>query len=404
MADIEKFDGRKSRRSDSKTEAGKVGNALNFALTAGTVGLGLALLDQEQAAASSADSKASFSHDDDGRSDSSVSADQAVPGIDHSKTADHALHVTNADNGPAATNGGEIAARTAAASTLTSESTPETLRHASDSAPSPAAANDGNTANSANDVATVSTPTDTGHSPSAAHINSAEGGTIEGAHGASSVIDSNDALSAAGDALKAVGDVANNLLGDGGGLGVVPMIAETVDTLVGKDGVLGALVGEHNSDVLGGLTVTSNEILEGLVGKDGALGGVLGGGLVGDGDGGVATALTGSHGGIVGGLINAAVGLLGGGASSEAAADGGATAHASDAASTQGVGVTETQADVASGAPSNMFEVAHAALQITEGVADAITPTLTFVGQPIIEDDAHTDTDHSIHVSIQHVA
>ena len=53
---------------------------------------------------------------------------------------------------------------------------------------------------------------------------------------------------------------------------------------------------------------------------------------------------------------------------------------------------------------SNMFEVANAALQITEYVTDALTPTLAFVGQPIIETDAHADTDNSSITLTHHVA
>lgn len=371
MANVDKLDGRKGRRSDSKTEIGKADNTLNFALTAGAVGLGLALLETRQAAAGT-DSKSGLP-DDDRKSDTSVSADQAVPSIDHSRTADHMVHENFANGGgPAVASGDEISAETAAASS--SESSPETLQQASESASSLAAADDAAAGNTTHDVATVMASTDTGISASTVHTNSEGDRAFEGAHGASSVISSaigtvassDGALDGAGKVLEIVDDVANNLLGNGGVLDIAPVITEPAKNLVG--------------DVLASVANTGT-LVEDIVGKAGAL--------------------IGSH----QGLLN---GLLGTGAAAAA----GEVATASDssvstqgAASTQNIVTTGTQSHVDAGAPLNMFEeVAHSALQITEGVADAITPILAFVGQPIIEDDAHTDTDHSINVLAHHVA
>jgi hypothetical protein len=394
MAYIEKLDGRRGRRLDSKTETGKADNTLNFALTAGAVGLGIALLDLEQAAAAPA-AKPASSHGDDRLSDSSLVAEHDQPAIDRAAPAGHALH-DNADNGPATPNEGEINVHAAAAASP--EASSAALQDVPETAAATAAAHHVNAGDSGLEVATAAASMGPGVSAAAAHTNSGESGTTEGVHGISSLVDSaiaatapiDHALDAAGDVLGVVGDVAHGLLGNGGVLGVAPVIAETVDGLVGKDGVLGSLVGEHNGDLLGNLAGNGNGILDGLVGQDAPLGHLVGG----DGGGGILAAVTGSHGGILGGLLG------GGGA---AAASNGGAASSPDAGSSHDVAAAATQTDAAAGVPTNMFEVAHAALQITEGVADAITPTLTFVGQPIVEDDAHTDTDHS-HLSIHHVA
>lgn len=186
--------------------------------------------------------------------------------------------------------------------------------------------------------------------------------------------------------LQTVGDVANDLLGHGGVLGVAPVIAETVDNLIGKGGVLDGLIGGHGGNVVAGLANTTSEVVESLVGK-GALGG--------NGEGGVLSILTGGHGGILSGLL---------GTEAVAAATNGGVAASAGAAPTQHIATTEAHISLDPMAPSNMFEAAHTALQLTEGVANAITPILTFVGQPIVEDDGHTDPDHSINISAHHAA
>lgn len=373
MANVEKLTGRKGRRSDNKTETGKA-DTLNFALTAGAVGLGLALLDLKQAAAAGTDSKSRLPDDDDRKSDSSVSADQATLGIEHSKTVDHPGHGNRADGGPAVANGEESGAQIAS-----SESSHETMQQVSESASSLAAA----TGDAAH--ATAVAPTDAGISASVVHANSEAGEALEGAHGASSVISSaiatvapsDGALGGAGKVLEIVDGVTSSLLGNGGLLPIAPVLSGAVQSLIGKDGLLGTLTGEHNGDVVVGLADTGHELVEGLGDTVNNLVDNAGGGIVGG-------ILSGGHGGILGGLL---------GSGSTA----GEAVTASNSAASTG-----TQAHVDPGAASNFFEVAHSALQITEGVADVITPILTFVGQPFIEDDAHTDADHASNASTHH--
>lgn len=372
MANVEKLTGRKGRRSDNKTETGKA-DTLNFALTAGAVGLGLALLDLKQAAAAGTDSKSRLA-DDDRKSDSSVSADQATLGIEHSKTVDHPVHDNRADGGPTVANGEENGAQIAS-----SESSHETMQQLSEPASSLAAADEAATGDAAH--ATAVAATDASTSASVVHTNSEAGEALEGAHGASSVISSaiatvapsDGALDGAWKVLEVVDGVTSSLLGNGGLLPIAPVI----HSLVGNGGLLGNLTSEHNGDVVVGLADTGRELVGGLGDTvdtlvDNAGGGILGG------------ILSGGHGGILSGLLG----------SGSAA---GEVATASNSAASTG-----TQAHVDPGAALNFFEVAHSALQITEGVADVITPILTFVGQPFIEDDAHTDTDHASNASTHH--
>lgn len=400
MANVDKLDGRKGRRSDSKTEIVKADNTLNFALTAGAVGLGIALLEMEQAAAGT-DSKSGLPVDEDRKSDTSVSADQVVPDIDHSRTANYAVQENLADGGLAAASGDEIRAETAAA--LKSEGSPETVQKASEAASALAATDDVALESTAHGMATASASAGTGPSASAVHANSGGGGTFGDAHGASSIISStittvapsDGALDGAGKVLHVVEGVADSLLGDSGVLDIAPVITGAVDSLVGRDGVLGSLVGDHSGDVIAGLAGTGDAVVDGLVGQDGTLDG-----LVGSGGGGLLSTLIGSHQGILSGLL----GTGSASAPGEATTASDSAASTQDAASTQNIVATATQVHADPGAASNMFEMAHSALQITEGVADVITPILTFVGQPIIEDDAHADTDHSTNASTHHVA
>lgn len=113
MANAAKLGGRKGRRPDNKTEIGKADNTLNFALTAGAVGLGLALLDLKQAAAAPA-SKANVSHDDDRQPDASPPADQAMSGPEHQSVAGAASHGNGVDAELTVT-GGEVAVSAASA-------------------------------------------------------------------------------------------------------------------------------------------------------------------------------------------------------------------------------------------------------------------------------------------------
>ena len=437
MAYLETLNGLKGRRSDTKAKTGNADNPLNFALAAGAVGLGIALLESEQAAANS-DVKPGSSHDDRRVSDTSAAAEQTRAGVDHSATADHPIH-NNANNGPAATSGGEVNAQ--ATGSLSSESSPDGLPRGAESAHSSAAAVHGNAGSSAAGALIGTALADDGLSATTSHSSSGEGGLAVVAHTISAITDPlaealapvGHVLGTAESVLEPVADVANSLLGHdgllghGGVLDIAPGIAETVESIVAQDGILGSLIGDNDSNILNSLvssgkdglgtivakdgilgslvdqqdshvlsdlTDAGKEGVDGVVGKDGLIGGLLGGG-------GVLSGLTGGHDDTSGQSVN-----NGGHNSTSPAAT---VAHestpapAAELASAPETAAATTHAAAAE-TPTDMFAATHAALQITEGVAHALTPILTFVGQPIIDDGTHTDTDHSNHASTHHAA
>ncbi|WP_156771508.1 hypothetical protein [Labrys sp. WJW] len=476
MAYLEKLNDLKGRRSDTKSKTGSAENPLNFALAAGAVGLGIALLESEQAAANS-DPKSGVSHDDRRVSDSSAAAEQAKAGVDHSATVDHAIH-NEASNGPAAANGGEVNALTA--SSPPSENSPDGLPRGTESAHSSAEAAHGSAGSSAAGALIGTALADDALSATLSHSSSGEGGLAVVTHSISAVTGPlAEALAPVEQVLEPVTDVVHNLLGNNGVLPVSLDIGETVKEVLGPDGIIGSLIGDDGNiikglvdpgngldsivtkvtslvggddgNILHALADTGKEGLDGVVGKDGLVGSLLG-------SGGVLSGLTGgqdetpsqstdngghhdsnnldgladagkeSLDGVVGkdGLVG---GLLGGGGvlsgltgghdetSSQSVDNSGhnstspavTAAHESTPApATEAASATETAAATTHAAaaetPTDMFAATHAALQITEGVAHALTPILTFVGQPFIDDDGHTDTDHSHHASTHHAA
>ena len=498
MAYLEKLNDLKGRRPDTKSKTGSAENPLNFALAAGAVGLGIALLESEQAAANS-DPKSGVSHDDRRVSDSSAAAEQAKAGVDHSATVDHAIH-NEASNGPAAANGGEVNALTA--SSPPSENSPDGLLRGTESAHSSAAAAHGSAGSSAAGALIGTALADDALSATLSHSSSGEGGLAVVTHSISAVTGLltealtpvehilepvglavtgplAEALAPVEQVLEPVTDVVHNLLGNNGVLPVSLDIGETVKEVLGPDGIIGSLIGDDGNiikglvdpgngldsivtkvtslvggddgNILHALADTGKEGLDGVVGKDGLVGSLLG-------SGGVLSGLTGgqdetpsqstdngghhdsnnldgladagkeSLDGVVGkdGLVG---GLLGGGGvlsgltgghdetSSQSVDNSGhnstspavTAAHESTPApATEAASATETAAATTHAAaaetPTDMFAATHAALQITEGVAHALTPILTFVGQPFIDDDGHTDTDHSHHASTHHAA
>jgi hypothetical protein len=485
-----RIDGRKDRRSDSKTEtgkssAGKADGTLNFALTAGAVGLGIALLEREQATAANAASAATFSLDSERLSDASAAIAQAKDGIGQSAIAGHAVH--DSGNGvPSAVSEAQIDPQTT--SPADSESLVERSQQQPEAAEQMAARDDNNTVDSVHDAIVPAVALPAGGAAKSVSTAGA-GGAIEEAHNRSSLagsgqpgVDIMPGDTPAERTVEAVRDIASDLLGSDGLIGVVPAITNVVGNLVGEDGaldgltdidgnILDGLVGEDG--VLGVLTEGDGNVLDGLVDEDGVLGGlisnsdgailgslggnaggvldalvneqnVLGltndGGILGDLDGNVEAVLdddgailgdlsgggetvvddlvgedsilgsvADSGEGVLGGLIGDG-GLLGSSNVPEEATAGTDTAAASsDIASTEEPVETVAQTEPAptnasAEMPSNIFDVANAALQITEYVADALTPTLAFVGQPIIETDAHADTDNSSITLAHHAA
>ncbi|MGN8119816.1 hypothetical protein [Labrys sp. 22185] len=496
MVYLEKLNDLKGRRSDTKAKTGNADNPLNFALAAGAVGLGIALLESEQAAANS-DPKSGLSHDDRRVSDTPAAAEQAKAGVDHSATADHPIH-NEANNGPAATNGAEVNVQ--AASSAPSENSPDGLPRGAESAHASAAAAHGSAGSYAAGALIGTALADDALSATLSHSSSGEGGLAAVTHPISAVTGLlaealtpvehilepvslavtgplAEALAPVGQVLEPVTDVVHDLLGDNGVLPVSLGIGETVKEVLGPDGIIGSLiggdgniikglvdpgnsldtvvtkvtslVGGDDGNILHALADTGKDGLDGVVGKDGLVGSILG-------SGGVLAGLTGGQDetpsqstdngghhdsnnldgladagkegldgvvgkdGLVGGLLGSGgvlSGLTGGHDDPSSQPNNGShnstspvatAAHESTPApATESVSATETAAattHAAAETPTDMFAATHAALQITEGVAHALTPILTFVGQPFIDDDGHTDTDHSHHASTHHAA
>ncbi|SFU21548.1 hypothetical protein [Mesorhizobium sp. YR577] len=427
-----KIDGRKGRRAENKAEtgkssAGRAEDTLNFTLTAGALGLGIALLDRDQANAADATSTTDFAQDDDRLSATFSNARQAESGGGRSAIAEDVVHDSGHD-APNATSNVQVDHQ--AADSADSERGAEILQQPPEAAGSQIAElESNNTEDSIQDAAMPSADPAIGTSVS----NSGAGGAIAETHDRSSlagpgemVVDIMPGDTPAERMVEAVHDIASNLLGSDGLLGVVPDLTEAVGGLVDKDGALGALTDGDGSalldaligddGLLGALTNGDADVIDALVSTGGVVGAVTGGNgnvldsLVGTGsvigavtggnedvlDGlvgteGVVGAVTGGNGDVLGDLVGEN-GLLGGLGSTEGGASL-ADAAAEDAVET--AAPPETTAADTSETPSNVFDVANVALQITEYVADALTPTLKFVGQPILETDAHMDTDHS---------
>jgi len=446
-----KMDGRKGRRAENKTEtakssAGRADDTLNFTLTAGALGLGIALLDLNQADAANTISAADFAQDDDRLSATSFTTGQAERGDGQLAIAGSTVH----DIGLDASNATSAAqADHQTVSSTDSEGGAETLQQTTEAGELQIAELKGNnTGDSVQDTTAAASPS-ADPAVGTSVSNSGAGGEITEAYDHSSLADPGElgvdimpGDTPAERTVEAVRDIASDLLGGGGLFGVVPGLAEVVgslvgtgaltagdgsvlDALVGDDGLLGALT-NGDADVINGLIGTGSvvgaitggngDVLDSLVGADSVVGAVTDGdvdvidGLVGTGS--VVGALTGGNGDVLDGLVGAdsvvgAVtggndgvlgelvgenGLLGGLGSTEGEASL-ADAAVQDVVET--AAPPETIAADTSEAPSNVFDIANAALQITEYVADALTPMLKFVGQPILETDAHTDTDHS---------
>lgn len=435
--------GRKGRRSDNKTEtgkssAGKADDALNFTLTAGALGLGIALLERDQAAAASVDSATNFSHDDERLSDFPLAAEQAEPGIDESTIPGHAVHGSGSGV-PRAVSVVQINQQ--AASPADSEGVLENAQQSPEAAESQNLARDGH---ATGDMMMPAVPSPTSPATAASASNSGQDGAIEGAQAVSSLPGSGrpggDIMpgdTPAERMIEAVSDITGDLLGSDGALGIVPSLTQAVGSLVGEDGVVGALtdsggnvldnlvgeigegavlgglinsvegvLGDADGAAIGDLSGGGEAVLDGLVGKDGALDSVV------DAGGGVLDSLIGD-----GGLLGSSSRPEKPTSEAETAASPSDTASTGDPVETvaqtepeptnvsvESPSVSAETPSVSAEMPSNIFEVTNAALQITEFVADALTPTLTFVGQPIIEVDGPADMDNANSTSAQHAA
>lgn len=205
--------------------------------------------------------------------------------------------------------------------------------------------------------------------------------------GPAHVVSVTQVLDAPAAVLDTVGEVATDLLGsDGllgsnGVLGIIPAVAGTVSTALGNDNPLSSIFGDGTDGLAFDLASHGDKILDSVAGESGILDNV---------------ADTGAN--VVAQLVDVGGVLAGGLGTAVPSADETTSSSNESGSSTAEAAASNVDSDpmdTVAAIGSNMFEVANAAMQITESVADAITPILKFVGQPFIDTDAHTDGDHS---------
>ncbi|TKT76744.1 hypothetical protein [Aquamicrobium sp. LC103] len=465
----------KGRRADSKSEAGKSAPAksdgtLAFTLTAGALGLGISLLEQERAAA------ANLSQDDHQNAsspDESLRA-EAQPTIVGHATYDGqeiAVSMTAADPDQAAMNAGvdmaalnmpqpaDVAAAETAASDAQAATPPIQQEDGGNGMP----------AQSSQDAAQLVAAVGTESGPAA----SAGGGSgsallpdvaapvtqvTEPVGSGSEIIDpitdiigGNDGSDGQSGLLPGVIDVVageegllpgviDAVAGEDGLLpGVVDIVAGedgllpgVVDIVAGEDGLLpgvvDAVAGENGllpgvvdivagddgllSNVVGAVTseegllpgvvdavAGENGLLPGVVdvvaGKDGLLPNLVG--SVADTAGKVGDTLVSTVSGL-GNLLGGTVDALTKGISSVTDGFG---ADSSDQTAQPSLTTTEASVSASAGDQPDIFEAAHQALQLTEGLLGTLAPLLTFIGQPNFDAAEHPDLGNS-HGSLLH--
>ncbi|MEL4376584.1 hypothetical protein [Brucella cytisi] len=383
---------RKGRRMEARSETdkpvvNKSEGALNVALAAGALGLGIAMLEQQKAAAANADLPETRSKESDQKTSAFPTTNNTAQTSDQA-SADSGAHREGGTTSPVTVSHDHVAAPV---ETVVSH---EGIKQGPDIT---SANQNVGTANTATDleVSEAVTKSHDQQLEGSAHSTvtesdidvSVDAATSPVIAGPAHVVSVTQVLDAPAAVLDTVGEVAtdllgsDSLLGSNGVLGIIPAVAGTVSTALGNDNPLSSILGDGTDGLASDLASNGDKILDSVAGESGILDNVA------DTGANVVAQLV-DVGGVLAGGLGTAV-LSADETTSSSNESGGSTAE--PAASNVDSDPTDTVAAIG----SNMFEVANAAMQITESVADAITPILKFVGQPFIDTDAHTDGDHS---------
>lgn len=244
--------------------------------------------------------------------------------------------------------------------------------------------------------------------------------------------------------LDGVSDLVGNLLGGGDGSDPISQVADLAEDALGTVGDLVGGLTDTVGDAVGDVTDTLDDVVSGVVtsvsgtldGVSNLVGSLLGGGAgsdpvsqepdlaedaldtvsdvvggltdtVGDLVGGVTSTVAGTLDNVVGGVVTTVTGaldgllggLLDGGADTETAEgnmpDALENGFSVTTAATGFDPVSQTL-ETATGSllgqeQPNIFEAAESALQLSDGLISLLTPTISFIGQPIVDGNDHHD-------------
>jgi len=420
-----------SREQTAKPVVVKADGTLAFALTAGAVGLGLSLLEQEMAVAAEK-AAADVNHDIHDADVSGNAGSTVNPSMLAGRAGpeDQTTHVSVAAANPGHVavdlGGAHIAApdltqpseaQVPSAATSTTNGAPahpeDQLAQAAaispaadqspaDQAPAAESVGSGDTLHIGNDIAAgevgfgPAIPITTGPLTS---VDSVIGDLLEADSGlVAGVVETVDG------SLETVGDLVEGLLG-GDGSGLVPELVETVSDTVGVlgdtvGGLLGGLLGDGDSGPVPELTetlVTTVEVVGDSVGDAVGAVGDLAGALLGGGSLGAASDLTETVSDTVETTVDVVTGVVG----TALGAVGGLLGGSDPDAPSDLAGSSASQPESTELPQLDLFGATFDALQLTDALSGSLAPVLGFLGLPNFEVADHPELANS-HGSLFH--